>query len=249
MDGINVYLTLVGFSGNFEGVDRIAPIFPAVYGGYYISMGAEFFKEDLTNNPDVFSAKIAEQFGFGAQLGWFSLGGRNNQNPYMGLYETLLDDEYNSEIDYLMLLMDGKRKLGGWLQDGRAMRDIDVVTNLTEGERVVVAEYSGRDLDVKLGRDYLVGADQLVCLFYFVCVFNLLYFGSFFSRPSFPKKVYNPLSQSTWQLQDLSDLLITFTTVARSLTISVEFEIDVQNYGMVLRSPNQTCSLTQVQIN
>jgi hypothetical protein len=34
MDGIDIYLTLVGFSGNFSGEERIVPVFPAIYGGY-----------------------------------------------------------------------------------------------------------------------------------------------------------------------------------------------------------------------
>jgi hypothetical protein len=83
MDGINVFLTLVGFDTPPAGAQRAVPVFPAIYGGYYIAMGAEFFQQDLVPNPDVFSAKIAHMFLFGAQMGWFSLGGRDNQNPPM----------------------------------------------------------------------------------------------------------------------------------------------------------------------
>jgi hypothetical protein len=79
MNGINIYLSLVAFMGPIIGPSRIVPVFPAVYGGYYLSMGSIFYQEDLTRNPDSFSAKIAQQFSFGAQLGWFSLGGRDNQ--------------------------------------------------------------------------------------------------------------------------------------------------------------------------
>jgi hypothetical protein len=116
MDGINMFLTLVGFSGNYGGETRIIPAFASIYGGYYLAMGAMFYQQDLTENPDVFAAKIAQQFSFGAQLGWFSLGGRDNQSPYMGMYETLMDTKYDPEINYLQLLMSAKRLLNEWLQ-------------------------------------------------------------------------------------------------------------------------------------
>lgn len=37
MDGVDIYLSLVGFSGNFSGEERIVPVFPAIYGGYVVS--------------------------------------------------------------------------------------------------------------------------------------------------------------------------------------------------------------------
>ena len=39
------------------------------------------------DSGDVFAAKLTAQFLAGVQLGWFSLGGRDNQDPAMGLYE------------------------------------------------------------------------------------------------------------------------------------------------------------------
>ena len=41
---------------------------------------------------------------FGAQIGWFSLGGRNNEIPPMGIYNELMSEKYNDEILYLQLL-------------------------------------------------------------------------------------------------------------------------------------------------
>jgi hypothetical protein len=35
------------------------------------------------------------------QLGWFSLGGRDNQQPPMGIYDQLMSPEYDAEIAYL----------------------------------------------------------------------------------------------------------------------------------------------------
>jgi hypothetical protein len=129
LSGVNMYLTLQAFGESFAGSTRIVPIFGAVYGGYYLAMGAEFFRNDF-DDPDVFAAKIAKQFTFGqyfrdifsqfissrakrthclcvdagAQMGWFSLGGRDNQNPQMGIFDLLMSDQYTQEIIYLQSL-------------------------------------------------------------------------------------------------------------------------------------------------
>ena len=49
----NVFLTLIGFSQQ-----HILPVFRAVYGGYYVAAGAEFFVTDFAPNPDVLAFKI-----------------------------------------------------------------------------------------------------------------------------------------------------------------------------------------------
>ena len=94
-------------------------------------MGAKFYQNDLTPNPNVFAAKIANQFLFGAQMGWFSLGGRSNQNPPMGLFELLMDVSYDKEIKYLRELSTAKRTASDWLVHGRAMRNIKFSVNGT----------------------------------------------------------------------------------------------------------------------
>lgn len=69
---------------------------------------------------------------FGSQLGWFSLGGRDNQIPAMGIYEQLMNDSYIAEIDYLRLLAQSKMRINhDFLQHGRALRDVDVTINGT----------------------------------------------------------------------------------------------------------------------
>ena len=89
------------FEGNYGGASsRIVPAFNAIYGGYYIGMGAIFDVGDLIPNPDAFAAKITEQFVLGAQLGWMSLGGRDNQNPSMAMFDLLMDEKYDAEIDF-----------------------------------------------------------------------------------------------------------------------------------------------------
>jgi len=58
MQGVNMFLTLTAFAGDFAGGTHIVPAFPAIYGGYVFTMGSEFFQEDLLADPDVFAAKL-----------------------------------------------------------------------------------------------------------------------------------------------------------------------------------------------
>jgi hypothetical protein len=134
MSGIDMFLTLVGFSvgdlsppapGAAEQATYIVPAFQSVYGGYYLSMGAEFFPTDFVPNPDVFAAKLANQFLFGAQMGWFSLGGKD------GIYNDLMDSAYDREVAYLRLLSKAKQTANKWLVHGRAMRRVAFVVNGT----------------------------------------------------------------------------------------------------------------------
>ena len=86
-----MFLTLVGYNVPISGNPRNIPVFNSIYGGYYLSMGGEFYKNDFDPNPDVFTSKIAIQYLFGSQIGWFSLGGRDNQIPNMGIFDDLMD--------------------------------------------------------------------------------------------------------------------------------------------------------------
>jgi len=85
--------------------------------------GAMFFKQDF-EDPDVFASKCANMFMFGAQLGWFSLIGRDNQAPYMGIYEELMDEKYDMEIEYLRKLSKAKRVANSYFLNGRSMRQL-----------------------------------------------------------------------------------------------------------------------------
>lgn len=139
MAGIDLYLTLVAFgSGNLSpgSGDTIVPAFQAVYGGYTMSMGAEFFQNDFDPNPDVFAAKIAIQFLFGAQMGWMSLGGRDNQNPPMGVYDMLMSPKYDAEVEFLKTLSKAKQKVSTYLNHGRAMRPIELKLNVTGSNKL-----------------------------------------------------------------------------------------------------------------
>ena len=129
MADINVYLSLEAFGdADFAGAHRIVPAFAAIYGGYYTAMGAVFYQTDFSN-PDVFAAKVAKQFMFGAMLGWFSLGGRDNAKPPVALYDILMSPAYNSEVLYVKMLSDARAFLVPHLMLGRTMRDLPVFVN------------------------------------------------------------------------------------------------------------------------
>ena len=62
-------------------------------------------------------------------MGWFSLTGRDNQDPYMGIYDTLMDEKYDPEVNFLKLLSDYKIVAKDWLNFGRIMRDLPIKIN------------------------------------------------------------------------------------------------------------------------
>ncbi|EDQ92033.1 uncharacterized protein MONBRDRAFT_22789 [Monosiga brevicollis MX1] len=74
MDAISGFLTLVAFEPAFVGTKALVPAFPAIYGGYFVGFGDIFNAEDLADQ-DPLMARVVAQFVYGAQLGWFSLGG------------------------------------------------------------------------------------------------------------------------------------------------------------------------------
>jgi len=135
MSGVDIFLTLVGYlSGDLPGTkdsDQVmVPAFQSIYGGYITTMGAEFYQTDF-ENPDVFAAKTAAQFVFGSMLGWYSLGGRENANPKMGIYDLLMSPKYDDEIFYLKRLALARRAASHFMVYGRSGRDIELVVNGT----------------------------------------------------------------------------------------------------------------------
>jgi hypothetical protein len=63
MKNLNGYLVLSGF----ENCDLL-PMFSAVYGGYIVPFGREFFETDF-DDPNRFTTKIGQMLVNGAQLG------------------------------------------------------------------------------------------------------------------------------------------------------------------------------------
>jgi len=97
------------------------PVHQAIYGGYVMYAGAEFFASDL-NDPDNFAAKLADMFMFGAQMGWFSLVGVDGIEPDMAIYDKLMSSKYDAEIEYLRMLSSAKKVANSYFINGRAMR-------------------------------------------------------------------------------------------------------------------------------
>ena len=100
---VDTFLTLVAYSE----IDEIVPAFQYVYPrGVFVTAGAEFFTQDLTENGGtLFVSKIMKQFMHGTQIGWFSLGGRDNQIPSMTMLEALADRKYGRQVDLLIKLL------------------------------------------------------------------------------------------------------------------------------------------------
>ena len=210
--GINLFLTLTGFaSGSFPSAPTggttpanvIVPAFQSVYGGYVLPMGAEFFRNDFLPDPDVFAAKVAVQFVFGAQLGWFSLGGRDNQNPAMGIYDLLLSHEYDDEIRYLKDLSVAKTTAKAWFNHGRAMRPLPIVVNgTTDGAGVVAGAVVGAAAGAVAG-SAVEGA------------------------------VAGAVMSAAWLSEDGDALLLAITTIMRATPAQVTATIDAQGmYGL-----------------
>ena len=204
MNGLNMYLTLVGFaSGDLSppppsssSFAYIVPAFQSIYGGYIYFMGAEFFQQDFVN-PNVFAAKVANQMLFGAQIGWFSLGGRNNQHPPMGVYNELMDEQYNAEILYLQLLATTKKVMKKWLTHGHAMKYLTLVVNGSAVmNRTVVA-----DQPRSVGGGVGVAFDAVL--------------------------------STTWMDASNTELLILITTVERDSPAVVTATFDASHYGFV----------------
>lgn len=74
-------------------------------------------------------------FMFGAQMGWFSLVGIDNQVPDMALYDLLMSPRYDQEIDYLQRLSSAKKVANPYFLNGRAMRRLPFL-NTTNSDAI-----------------------------------------------------------------------------------------------------------------
>ena len=240
-----MYLTLVGFSGNYAGPSRVVNVFASVYGGYYLAMGAMFFRRDLDQTPNVFAAKVAQQYVFGAQLGWFSLGGRDNQVPYMGMYEAMMDSRHAPEISYLKELMSAKRSLRNWLQNGQAMREVplemDGITKISTAPQTVVAS----SIPISFQDPY-----NALDHWYTLQSIGTPHAETYSQEASLPKipsyLVYPLIASSAWLAPSQDSLLITFTSIRSDTSFkNVSFTIDVMDYGLEY-APGSSCSVSQV---
>lgn len=90
------------------------PLFSTVYGEYQITFGREFYESDL-DDPDVFRSKIAQQFTYGAQLGWIT-------RP---VAERLLESAHQKTADFLQELANAMSITRRYVVEGRRLRDLD----------------------------------------------------------------------------------------------------------------------------
>jgi hypothetical protein len=83
MDSLQGYLTLVAFKASLQqqsvpsstGYKQLVPAFPAVYGGYFVGFGAQWYQLDFDDH-DWWRGKLAATFVTGTQMGWFSITGK-----------------------------------------------------------------------------------------------------------------------------------------------------------------------------
>ncbi len=129
MDNLDGYLVLTTYKGVMAlspsatqlSVKRWNPAFAAVYGGYYIAMGAEWMQQDFLDH-DWWRGKLAATFSGGTQMGWFSLAGTDNGMDHcgpMGVGDKFLDPANADLVDYLRLLAAYRRVGINYIADGR----------------------------------------------------------------------------------------------------------------------------------
>lgn len=214
MADINVYLSLEAFGdADFVGPHRIVPAFAAIYGGYYTAMGAVFYQTDFIN-PDVFAAKVAKQFLFGAMLGWFSLGGRDNAKPPVALFDILMSPVHDSEVLYVKLLSDARAFLTPHLMLGRATRDLPVAVNgsrLDTGSVLSAASTNRRSSSSKSG------------------------------SASDSRQLVGMLLHQSWLSRD-GNLLIAVTNAQRLGDTHVAIDITLSRYGIL--EPASVCDVS-----
>eukprot|EP00943_MAST-04B_sp_MAST-4B-sp1_P009907 g9907.t1 len=223
LEGINMFLTLVGFAGgdlpyvpSKAGSGKmIVPAFQSVYGGYVFFVGAMFYREDFLPNPDVFAAKIANQFMFGAQLGWFSLGGRSN-HPQNHIFDLLMDTKYDAEILYLQRLSSAKTVAADYFNHGSALRNLDLkINSINDQVKVTSLPKHPR------GHGSHKGSNNVGIIF-----------------PA--------VMSSAWRSMDGSSILVTITTVTRNISAEIDILLDLGMYGIQPQPFKRRCQVTQI---
>jgi hypothetical protein len=134
IDFIQAFLTLNAFrgalaqssTGTHSSYKHSVNAFPAIYGGYYLGFGAEWFRADFEDH-DWFCGKLSKHFAAGSQLGWFSLAGiANDPNDScgpMGVGDLLMASESNDLIAFLQVLLSARRHvLLDYFVDGHLIR-------------------------------------------------------------------------------------------------------------------------------
>ena len=138
MDSLHGYLTLVAFksslvvsnglaSSSSSNYRIISPAFPAIYGGYYVGFGAQWYQLDFSNH-NWWCGKLAATFVTGTQMGWFSLLGISNDPSdscgNMAVNDLLLAEESSDLIEFLKKLTKQRAALVDYFIDGHLLRSI-----------------------------------------------------------------------------------------------------------------------------
>ena len=134
MDNLDGYLVLTSFKGAMSQAQAVSKgdskyaksmnsAFNAVYGGYYVAMGAEWTQADFVDH-DWWRGKLAQMFSSGSQLGWFSLNGLDDADGAdhcgpMGVGENFKDPENADLVQYLRLLAAYRRTGSDYFVNGR----------------------------------------------------------------------------------------------------------------------------------
>ncbi|GMI13042.1 hypothetical protein TrLO_g3102 [Triparma laevis f. longispina] len=122
MDMVEGYLPLTAFAKPFASSSNgniLVPAFSFVYGGYYNAFGAEFYQADFTDIPYLRS-KIAGMLITGTQIGWFSLGGiEDDACGEMGLYDLFMDKENLDVNQYIVDSANIRSELVDFFLNGR----------------------------------------------------------------------------------------------------------------------------------
>jgi hypothetical protein len=139
MDVVNGQLTLVAFRSPFAppptpvpGSAVLSPAFPAIYGGYFVSFGSIFTTNDLVLNPDVYASRVAASFVFGAQMGWFSLGGVTHGPDLdtrcgpMYTLDSFLSPRHDAEVEFLQLLAASRAVMQRYFVHGRLVQPVRI---------------------------------------------------------------------------------------------------------------------------
>jgi hypothetical protein len=104
-----------------------APLFPAIYSPYVITLGREFFVADTQPTPVVLWQKLAVMWQWGTALGWFSLAGTSTPPP-MGLLPWLLAPQQAETRQYLRQLALIRSQALEFMVGGQLLRPLPQAT-------------------------------------------------------------------------------------------------------------------------
>ena len=158
MDLLQGYLTLTAFKKSLAqsptsgkvSYPHMSPAFPAVYGGYFIGFGAEWFLTDFSD-PDWFCGKLSAMLVSGSQLGWYSLisivDDPTDSCGDMGVGGKFQEPSSAELVEFVRLLSVERVKAVSYLVDGHLARPVvlnppsEVLTQTVSSKNMPVLDY------------------------------------------------------------------------------------------------------------